>query len=92
MVGGGDDYNKLDTKLQEDGVISMNNIAPSRRKKKLLSLPDSRSVFPRWLHDPFFPGVNSGKFTGFPRAIPLFKHLFSFTSELDIARNGIVED
>ena len=78
VVGGGG-VNKI--KMQD----------PSAIKSESLYLPSSYSAFPRWIHDPLFPEVGSTKFSGFPRAVPLFKHLSSFTSDSTIARNGIVE-
>ena len=38
------------------------------------------SVNARWIHNPLFP-----------RIVPLFQHLSSFTREVDISRNGMVE-
>ena len=38
------------------------------------------SVNARWMHNPFFP-----------RTVPLFQHISSFTKGIDIARNGMVE-
>ena len=81
VVGGVGDNKILASKVQDLTAI----------KTEVISQLTSHSAFPRWIHDPLFPEVGSTKFSGFPLAVSLFKHLSSFTSDSTIARNGIVE-
>ena len=65
----------------QDDYVPANN--PKSRKTQPIGMSSSQpvgSMNVRWLKNPLFP-----------RAVPLFQHLSSFTREFDIARNGMVE-
>ena len=79
-----DSRNICSLRSAQDGYVLANN-PKSQNTLGVLSIGMSSSqpvcsMNVRWIQDPLFP-----------RAVPLFQHLSSFTRNVDIARNGMVE-
>ena len=87
VVGGGGCAKKKLRRGEEGGDVGCSNkfcrVAGANNIDKNIVIETAEPLCAmniRWIQDPLFP-----------REVPLFQHLSSFTKNVDIARNGMVE-